>query len=67
MVASVPSSAEEAAQKLADGAKKAKPKKKPAAASQDELPRREATIAPDLASMMADGEAAEPEREAEAE
>lgn len=67
MVASVPSSAEEAAQKLADGAKKAKPKKKPAAASQDELPRREATIAPDLASMMAGGEAAEPEREAEAE
>ena len=65
MVASVPSSAEEAAQKLAATAKA--PRKRTAAKkanpAQESAPRKEVTIAPDLASMMAGGKSAEANKE----
>lgn len=66
MVASVPSSAEEAAQKLAATAKAPRKRtaaKKADATKEESAPRKEVTIAPDLASMMAGGKTAEANKE----
>ncbi len=66
MVASVPSSAEEAAQKLAATAKPPRKRtttKKADATKEESAPRKEVTIAPDLASMMAGGKTAEANKE----
>lgn len=65
MVASVPSSAEEAAQKLAATAKAPRKRTaaKKAAPKEESAPRKEVTIAPDLASMMAGGKSEEDNKE----
>lgn len=65
MVASVPSSAEEAAQKLAATAKAPRKRTaaKKAAPKEEAAPRKEVTIAPDLASMMAGGKSEEDNKE----
>lgn len=59
MVAAVPSSANKASEKLAATAKAPRKRTAPKPAKAEAAPRKEVTIAPDLASMMAGGKTKE--------